>query len=212
MKLAIDKIVKMLGIDLADVNTIAFMGEDLMPLRDEIGLFVDYVRENCNSDKMRFKDGFQKFIFLVDEYKKNKLALSYDEHTKIYNYAEELNSKIIVIFELFNEELDKNRVSLNASDAKRYLDSDGVTKNLKDYLGEKGLMVVDMLGRRDICRSVRSNRYRLAEEIREAVTKLAKDKKAISLGLGNQTSRLINTTRDRGAAANEIRMCKRVGA
>jgi hypothetical protein len=201
MKLAIDKIVKILGIDLADTSTLAFMGEDIIPLKNDINSFVEYVRNNCNSHKLNYKDGFQKFIFLVDEYKKNKIALSHEEQLKIHSYSNDLNNKIIIIFELFNEELNKNKVSLDSQSAKKYFSLESVTKNLENYLGQKGLMVVDAIGRINICKFVKYNRYSLLEEIKETITSLAKNKKSIVLGY--------SLTAQIGARRNELVMNKR---
>lgn len=198
MRNSIKKIVKILGVDTVDESTIAFMGEDLMPIKNEINNFVAYVRNNCNSSRLNFKDGYQKFILLIDDYKKMRIALTPKEQMQLNIYIDELTSKVEIIFEQYNEELYKNGVTPFSESGKKYLHCKSVTKEMCSYLvvgrteGTKGLKVVDCIGRENICRIVKHCKHTLKDEIEKNIKFLVKQKKEISLGYKTKSLELEN--------------------
>lgn len=199
-------IAQYLNIEMSDRNTIAIIEGDLecLPYQD-ISSFLLFVKESCNSEKLNFKTGFQKFNSLIEDFKKQRVQLNEMDHKKIYKYVDELNNKVIVIFELIESQLYKNNVSPFSDNGKKYIESESITNDIKKYLDEKGLKVVDTIGRPEVCRMVKHNRYGLQEEIRKVVTGLSRSKKAQTLGYAPK-----NKIGYHGAYANQISYDKRV--
>lgn len=198
MKIALEKIVKSLGINLSDTSTIAFMGEELMVFEKSINEFVEYVGKYRNAEQFKYaRTGYEKFTKLVDSFKAQQLAFNDKENIVMYLYKEKIQNKIQnkieIIFTQIVEMLNKNGISFFSKEAIRYLESDEITKDLgflkiekSDRLpeipSEKGINIVDKIGRSEICRLIANNTFLLSEAIDKAIKDTAKYKKSLSLG------------------------------
>ena len=195
MKIALAKLVKSLGIELSDTNTIAFMGEELMVFAKNINEFVEYVGKYRNAEQFKYaRTGYEKFTKLVDSFKAQQLAFNDKENITMYIYKEKLQNKVEAIFGDIVYQLNKHKVSFFSPDAIRYLESDAITKDLgflkiaksdrvPEIPAEKGIAIVDKIGRSEICRLLANNNtFLLGEAIDKAIKDTAKYKKSLALG------------------------------
>lgn len=199
MKEVLSILSQYLNIDLSDRNTIAIIDAELKNLPGgEVAPFIAYVKEKCNDKSLEYKTGFQKFNYLIDRFKLHRVQLSEDENNKIYNYKETLSSSVEGIFELIEAELYSQSITPTSERAKAYLNSTAISQYILNYIDEKGLKVIDKIGRGEVCRLVRHNRYSLKKKIEQTITDLTKEKKILTLGYS-------------GAIANQLTQQKMIG-
>lgn len=81
------------------------MVEDIKSLND-LALFRTFIKEKFNYERFRYLTGYQKFIALVNEFKKeNKLELSVEMQIKALTYSEDLFKRVTEICDEVNFEL-----------------------------------------------------------------------------------------------------------
>ncbi|MGB3750292.1 MAG: hypothetical protein WA945_01890, partial [Arcobacteraceae bacterium] len=165
-----------LNIQITDRNIMAIIEADLESLpQSDVPVLIQYIKQSCNNTNLEYKTGFQKFNFIIENFKKQRVQLSEEDNLRVYNYIDDLNNKVIIIFELIEEQLYKNNISAFADEGKRYISSSSITKDLTAFLTVKGLRVVDKIGRANICRMIKYGRHNLKEEIEKIVRTFAQD-------------------------------------
>lgn len=81
------------------------MIEDIKSVND-LALFRTFIKEKFNYERFRYLTGYQKFIALVNEFKKeNKLELSKEMQIKALTYSEDLFKRVTEICDEINFEL-----------------------------------------------------------------------------------------------------------
>ena len=81
------------------------MIEDIKSVKD-LALFRTFIKEKFNYERFRYLTGYQKFIALVNEFKKeNKLELSQEMQIKALTYSEDLFKRVTEICDEVNFEL-----------------------------------------------------------------------------------------------------------
>lgn len=81
------------------------MIEDIKSVND-LALFRTFIKEKFNYERFRYLTGYQKFIALVNEFKKeNKLELSEEMQIKALTYSEDLFKRVTEICDEINFEL-----------------------------------------------------------------------------------------------------------
>lgn len=81
------------------------MIEDIKSVND-LALFRTFIKEKFNYERFRYLTGYQKFIALVNEFKKeNKLELSQEMQIKALTYSEDLFKRVTEICDEVNFEL-----------------------------------------------------------------------------------------------------------
>ena len=81
------------------------MIEDIKSVND-LALFRTFIKEKFNYERFRYLTGYQKFIALVNEFKKeNKLELSKEMQIKALTYSEDLFKRVTDICDEINFEL-----------------------------------------------------------------------------------------------------------
>lgn len=81
------------------------MIEDIKSVND-LALFRTFIKEKFNYERFRYLTGYQKFIALVNEFKKeNKLELSQEMQIKALDYSEDLFKRVTEICDEVNFEL-----------------------------------------------------------------------------------------------------------
>lgn len=81
------------------------MIEDIKSVND-LALFRTFIKEKFNYERFRYLTGYQKFIALVNEFKKeNKLELSEEMQIKALSYSEDLFKRVTDICDEINFEL-----------------------------------------------------------------------------------------------------------
>lgn len=81
------------------------MIEDIKSVND-LALFRTFIKEKFNYERFRYLTGYQKFIALVNEFKKdNKLELSQEMKIKALTYSENLFKRVTEICDEINFEL-----------------------------------------------------------------------------------------------------------
>jgi len=186
------KIIKVyINISIDDNTTIQLIEAELRQLpNNEVNMFMSFMRDNQTNKNLEFKSGFQKFIYLIDKFKENRLRLDNNELMKINSYADTLNDKIITLFEALNDELYKNKVSPLSDEGKKYLYCEQISNNILSYLGNNGLTTTNKIGRQELCRLVKHNRFTLLETIKKVVSELVQNKKVLELGYSYDVKRL----------------------
>ena len=81
------------------------MIEDIKSIND-LAAFRVFIKEKFNYERFRYLTGYQKFIALVNEFKKeNKLELSEEMQNKALTYSEDLFKRVTTICDEVNFEL-----------------------------------------------------------------------------------------------------------
>jgi len=95
-----NRIINILGIDLADKDTLGYIGEDLLSLKeDKVVDFVKYVRAKHNDSSLSYKKPYQKFIVLLDAFKKECVQINPTQEMAIYNFTLRLYEKLTWYFD-----------------------------------------------------------------------------------------------------------------
>lgn len=144
----------------------------MMDIEDELSTIGDlvefrkYVKDRFNYSSYQYMTGYQKFIALVRDFKKdNKPKLDEETEMKVYGYIDALSSKLTTIsekiYEIIQTKCDKyKKVNINQT----FLNS------LKDKDIETCKMIGDF---NEIYRLSRFNIPELKEKIEKALTRKA---------------------------------------
>lgn len=99
--------INLLNISIEDELTMIDMLQELEALED-LNSFRIFVKRRFNYEKFRFLTGYQKFIFLSNEFRKdNKLKLDAETQESVDNYSEMLFNKITRVIEEINFKLQE---------------------------------------------------------------------------------------------------------
>jgi hypothetical protein len=99
--------INLLNISIEDELTMIDMLQELEALED-LNSFRIFVKRRFNYEKFRFLTGYQKFISLSNEFRKdNKLKLDAETQESVDNYTEMLFNKITRVIEEINFKLQE---------------------------------------------------------------------------------------------------------
>lgn len=99
--------INLLNISIEDELTMIDMLQELEALED-LNSFRIFVKRRFNYEKFRFLTGYQKFISLSNEFRKdNKLKLDAETQESVDNYSEMLFNKITRVIEEINFKLQE---------------------------------------------------------------------------------------------------------
>lgn len=99
--------INLLNISIEDELTMIDMLQELETIED-LNSFRIFVKRRFNYEKFRFLTGYQKFISLSNEFRKdNKLKLDAETQEKVDNYSNKLFSKITRVIEEINFKLQE---------------------------------------------------------------------------------------------------------
>lgn len=122
-------IASILNIDISNKLIVIDMMEDLKEIQDLAG-FRTFAKERLNHERFRYLTGYQKFISLVNEWKKeNKPKLDDEAQDKADSYSEKLFSKITSIANELHFEMQTRGIKLDSIDMEQTLLKNG----LKDH-------------------------------------------------------------------------------
>lgn len=170
-----------LNIDMSSKLTVLDMIEDLKSIQD-LPKFRIFVKERFNYERFRFLTGYQKFLALMNEFKKEN-APKLDEVTrdKVYSFANIIYKKTTSCFDqvhfLIQEGFDIRSEKIS--------NLIGLT-----FMNEpKEIKVLELVGKREVLYKLcRIDKPQLEEKIYEAVHKLALEKAYPHLALENKKS------------------------
>jgi len=114
------------------------MIEDLKEIQD-LAKFRIFVKERFNYERFNFLTGYQKFIKLVQEYKKeNAPRLSEDRLLKANNYSSKLFSKITTIMDELHFLFQTTGKSIEDVNLEKTLETNGFEKHHISILNRVG--------------------------------------------------------------------------
>lgn len=117
---------QILNIDVSDRLTFQDILDDLASVND-LPLFRMFMKERFNYERFRYLTGYQKFVALLNEFKKeNQLQLSEENKTKVDDYSSKLFSLITSIMDTVNFELQTKGKSIDDLDFEKTLLSSGI--------------------------------------------------------------------------------------
>lgn len=128
----------LLNIDVTGKLTVMDMIDDLSSIQD-LADFRIFVKEKFNYERFRYLTGYQKFIALVNEYKKEN-APKLDEKSllKVENYSEKLFKEVTRIFDELNIRLQETGKSFENVNYEKTLLSNGLEQHQINVLNEIG--------------------------------------------------------------------------
>ncbi|TLP41055.1 hypothetical protein [Arcobacter arenosus] len=160
---------RVLNVDITNSLVMQDMIEDLTSIHD-LGLFRFFIKENFNESKYQYLTGYQKFLALVKDFKKqNAPRLNSQQKSKVEDYSERLFKKTVDVFDWVNWEIQIGK-DLYCKE---------ISKRLFDEFGNepKDLKVLEMIGKRpELVRLVRYHKEVLREKIQKIVFKLTLEK------------------------------------
>lgn len=115
--------------------------DDLKKMSVEYNLndFRLFIKEKINYDRFRYLTGYQKFIAMANEFKKdNKLELSEEMQTKALTYSQDLFQRITAILDEVNFELQIKSKTIEDLNMRRTF--------LKNGLKEHDIKVLRVVG------------------------------------------------------------------
>ena len=170
MKITVKKIAMILGIDISDKEILVLVGEELVKIKNVV-VFTEFVRTNHNILGTNYKTGYQKFIYLADQYKNKTHALDYKQFQGVVQFRNELWKKVCDLFDEINWEVQINP------------DRNAMGYRIEKLFNGKEMQVLNKIGDNNrLSGLVRFNKVGLEKEIKDIVLELSKEKKALSLG------------------------------
>ena len=115
--------------------------EDLIKMSKEYNLndFRLFIKEKINYERFRYLTGYQKFIAMANEFKKeNKLELSEEMQIKALTYSDELFCKVTTILDYVNFELQTKGKSIDDLDLFETLKKNGLENHHISVLNAVG--------------------------------------------------------------------------
>ena len=153
-----------LNIDVTGKLTVMDIIDDLSSIQD-LAAFRIFVKEKFNYERFRYLTGYQKFLALVNEYKKENIKLDDEQLKKCNSFASKLYWKTISVFDEVNFMIQEG--------------NDIRSKKVSNYIGlayvkqPKEIEVLDKIGKREeLLRLSVCNKPLLEQKIDEAVKEL----------------------------------------
>ena len=159
---------QILNISIDDDITIMDIESELNTI-DNLVSFRNFVKEKLNYERFRFLTGYQKFLALVKEFRKDEYKLDEVAQEKVNTFAYKLYKKTVDIFE------EVNLLIQNGHDIRSRTVSFYISEILKNQ--PKEIQVLELVGKREyLLRLCNSSKLKLEIEIKKAVEKLALEK------------------------------------
>lgn len=129
---------QLLNISVDDDLSMMDMVEELNSI-ENLADFRIFVKEKFNYERFRYLTGYQKFIALVNEYKKeNAPKLDEKSLVKVENYSEKLFKEVTRIFDELNIRLQETGKSFENVNYEKTLLSNGLEQHQINVLNEIG--------------------------------------------------------------------------
>lgn len=176
------------GILNIDLSNNALLLEDM--IRDiksvnDLALFRTFIKEKFNYERFRYLTGYQKFIALVNEFKKeNKLQLSEEMQIKALTYSEDLFKRVTNLLDEVNFELQEKRKDIKELNLKKTFLKNGFKEHdikVLRVVGDKNkLMHLSVYGKEDLRARIESivNKKALEKQYPQLQNK-SEDKKVL---------------------------------
>lgn len=143
--------------------------EDLIKMSNEYNLndFRLFIKEKINYERFRYLTGYQKFIAMANEFKKeNKLELSEEMQIKALSYSDELFSKVTTILDYVNFELQTKGKSIDDLDLFETLKKNGLEshqlKVIQAIGSKKKVMTLCLYSKQELKATIESIVYKKA--------------------------------------------------
>lgn len=143
--------------------------EDLIKMGNEYNLndFRLFIKEKINYERFRYLTGYQKFIAMANEFKKeNKLELSEEMQIKALSYSDELFSKVTTILDYVNFELQTKGKSIDDLDLFETLKKNGLEshqlKVVQAIGNKKKVMTLCLYSKQELKATIESIVYKKA--------------------------------------------------
>lgn len=169
-----------LNIDTQNTLVMDDMIDELQTIHD-LNLFRAFIKTNFTEDNYKYLTGYQKFLALVKEFKKeNEPRLNINQKVQVQNYSEKLFKKTVDIFDWINWEVQTGSELYDKKISQRLFSVFG--KEPRD------LQVLEQIGKRaELLRLCNSNKELLREKIEKIVFRLTLEK---------EYPQLVHKTRD----------------
>ena len=155
---------QILNISIDDEITILDMESELSTIGNLVG-FRKYVKDRFNYSAYQYKTGYQKFILLAKDFRKdNEPKLDQETEMKVYNYTTGLLSKITNFAFALNFEIQEKGYDLKAIK---------MDKTFEKVLNEKDIEVCKVIGFDNIYKLANCNIPKLEAELEKAITQKA---------------------------------------
>lgn len=155
---------QILNISIDDEITMMDMENELSTIGD-IAEFQKFVKQRFNYSAYQFMTGYQKFILLARDFKKdNEPKLDQETEMKVYNYTTRLLSKITNFSFALNFEIQEKGYDLK---------SIKMDKTFEKVLNEKDIEVCKIIGFDNIYKLANYNIPKLETELERVITQKA---------------------------------------
>ena len=155
---------QILNISIDDDISMADMENELNTIGD-ISEFQKFVKNRFNYSAYQFMTGYQKFIALAKDFRKdNEPKLDQETEMKVYNYTTRLLSKITNFAFALNFEIQEKGYDLKAIK---------MDKTFEKVLNEKDIEVCKVIGFDNIYKLANYNIPKLEAELEKAITQKA---------------------------------------
>ena len=155
---------QILNISIDDDISMADMENELSTIGD-ISEFQKFVKQRFNYSAYQFMTGYQKFIALAKDFRKdNEPKLEQETEMKVYNYTTRLLSKITNFAFALNFEIQEKGYDLKAIK---------MDKTFEKVLNEKDIEVCKVIGFDNIYKLANYNIPKLEAELEKAITQKA---------------------------------------
>ena len=155
---------QLLNISIEDETIVIDIENTLREIAD-IPAFIEFIKERFNYSAYQFMTGYQKFIALAKDFRKdNKPKLDDETEMKVYNYTTRLLSKITNFAFALNFEIQEKGYDLKAIK---------MDKTFEKVLNEKDIEVCKVIGFDNIYKLANYNIPKLEAELEKAITQKA---------------------------------------
>ena len=155
---------QLLNISIEDETIVIDIENTLREIAD-IPAFIEFVKERFDYSAYEFKTGYQKFVALAKDFKKeHKPKLDDETEMKVYNYTTRLLSKITNFAFALNFEIQEKGYDLKAIK---------MDKTFEKVLNEKDIEVCKIIGFDNIYKLANCNIPKLEAELEKAITQKA---------------------------------------
>ena len=155
---------QLLNISIEDETIVIDIENTLREIVD-IPAFIEFVKERFDYSAYEFKTGYQKFVALARDFKKeHKPKLDQETEMKVYNYTTRLLSKITNFAFALNFEIQEKGYDLKAIK---------MDKTFEKVLNEKDIEVCKVIGFDNIYKLANYNIPKLEAELEKAITQKA---------------------------------------